>query len=237
MPIPPEKRVEDVLKPRQDSLPPEARRPRLLAVAALVLCIGIAPAHVHGDEAPSGNGEGGKAESAVKFLAGGLAGLAAHEAGHLLADEAFGAEVHPKRVSLGGIPFFAVAHAEGLTPREEYVVSSAGFWAQHLTSEIILSARPVIRAERAPFLKGILAFNVLTSVGYSAVAFARAGPPERDTRAMAASLRVPEPWVGALVLAPAALDAYRYHRPDSAWARWASRAVKVGAVFLVFAAH
>jgi hypothetical protein len=172
-----------------------------------------------------------------KFLAGGLAGLVAHESGHLLADEAFGADVDFKRVELGGIPFFAVAHGAGLPPREEYVISSAGFWAQHLTSEIILSARPRIRSERAPFLKGVLAFNVLTSVGYGAVAFARAGPAERDTRAMAASLRTPEPWMGALVLAPAVLDAYRYHRPDSAWARWASRAVKIGAVLLVLAAH
>jgi hypothetical protein len=39
--------------------------------------------------------------------------------------------------------------------------------------------------------------------------------------------------VGALVLAPAALDAYRYFAPDARWAAWASRAVKVGMVLMV----
>jgi hypothetical protein len=214
-----------------------ARAFNLVVAGISVLCAAVAPLRAAADESPEGGGREGKAATVGKFLAGGLAGLVAHESGHLLADEAFGTDVNFKRVELGGIPFFAIAHGAGQPPREEYVISSAGFWAQHLTSEIILSARPQVRSEHAPFLKGVLAFDVLTSVGYGAVAFARAGPPERDTRAMAASLGVPEPWVGALVLAPAVLDAYRYHRPNSAWARWASRAVKIGAVLLVFAAH
>jgi hypothetical protein len=44
---------------------------------------------------------------------------------------------------------------------------------------------------------------------------------------------VDERWIGALVLAPAALDAYRYYRPGSRWAVWTSRAVKLGLVLLV----
>ena len=43
---------------------------------------------------------------------------------------------------------------------------------------------------------------------------------------MAVSAGVPEPWIGALLLAPAALDTLRYHRPGTKWAIWASRATK-----------
>jgi hypothetical protein len=42
--------------------------------------------------------------------------------------------------------------------------------------------------------------------------------------------------VGAMILAPAALDAWRYANPESTWAPWLSRALKVGAVLVVFRA-
>ena len=47
---------------------------------------------------------------------------------------------------------------------------------------------------------------------------------------------VSEPLVGAMVIAPAALDALRYYFPDRTWLRWASRAVKVGSVLFVIRA-
>jgi hypothetical protein len=62
---------------------------------------------------------------------------------------------------------------------------------------------------------------------------AKTGPPERDTRGIAASARVDERWVGALVLAPAVLDAWRYYHPDAKWAVWTSRGVKLGMILLV----
>ena len=34
-------------------------------------------------------------------------------------------------------------------------------------------------------------------------------------------------------LAPALLDGARYYRPDAAWLKWASRAVKVGGALLI----
>jgi hypothetical protein len=89
-----------------------------------------------------------------------------------------------------------------------------------------------LREEHAPFAKGWLAFNVLTSVAYSAAAAARAGPYERDTRAMGGALGLDERWVGLLVLAPAVLDAYRYFHPDARWAAWSARGVKIGIVGL-----
>jgi hypothetical protein len=44
---------------------------------------------------------------------------------------------------------------------------------------------------------------------------------------------VPEPFIGAVVLAPAVFDTIRYFKPDATWAKWASRAAKVRSVLLV----
>jgi hypothetical protein len=169
----------------------------------------------------------------AKFLGGAATAFALHEAGHLLFDVAFDAQPYVKAVHFGPVPFFAVTHPRELSPRREFVVSSAGFWTQEATSEWILTRRPDVRHDHAPYAKGVLAFNVLTSVGYGIVAFAKAGPIERDTRGMASSIRVDERAIGALIIAPAALDAYRYFKPRSRWAAWTSRGVKIGSVLLV----
>jgi hypothetical protein len=168
-----------------------------------------------------------------RFFAGATVGLLAHEGGHLICDVIFDADPEFKRVEFHGIPFFAIRHKPGLPPRKEFVISSAGFWVQHATNELILSRRPRLKSEHAPFTKGIVAFNIGASAAYSVAAFARTGPVERDTRGMAASSRIDEPWIGAIVLAPAILDAWRYLDPDARWAIWISRAVKVGSVLLV----
>ena len=147
-------------------------------------------------------------------------------------DGIFDASPRVESVHFGPIPFFAITHQAGLSPRREFTISSAGFWVQEGTNEWILAARPDLRHEHAPFVKGVFAFNVLTSIGYGSVAFARAGPSERDTRGMS-EIGVAEPAIGAFVIAPALLDAYRYFRPDSKWAKWASRAAKIGGVLLV----
>jgi hypothetical protein len=168
-----------------------------------------------------------------KFLAGAIVALAAHEGGHLLFDGIFDAEPRLRRIEFMGIPFFAITHEAGLPPRQEFTISSAGFWVQHATNEWILTARPRLRGEHAPFVKGMVAFNVTASVAYSIAAFSRAGPAERDTRGMAGAARIDEPWIGALVLLPAVLDSWRYLDPGAAWPKWLSRAAKVGAVLLV----
>lgn len=171
----------------------------------------------------------------AQFLAGGAAGLAVHESGHVATAALFGAHPNTAPLHYAGIPFFAVTH-DAVSRRKEFVISSAGFWMQHAGSEWILSARPGLRHERAPLLKGMLVFNTATSLVYAGAAFGRMGPPERDTRGMAVSLGRrgwQEPAVGALILAPAALDAYRYFRPDAAWAKWASRGSKAAFMALV----
>ena len=170
--------------------------------------------------------------TAVKFLAGAALGLAAHEGGHLVFDGIFDADPRLARVDFHGIPFFAITHRPDLPRRQELAISSAGFWVQHAGNEWILSRRPGIRRARAPVAKGVLAFNILASAAYAGAALARTGPPERDTFGMAEGSRTDERVIGALVLTPAVLDAWRYYRPNNRWLKWASRSVKVGMVIL-----
>ncbi len=175
-------------------------------------------------------------ESTLKFLAGAATGLVAHEASHVMSDVAFGATPGVKGVNFHGIPFFAITHPQ-VSRREEFVISSAGFWTQQAIDEWLLTRRPRLRNEHAPFSKGLLAWGVGASVVYSVAAFARTGPEERDTRGMAVSYGahgIDERWIGALVLTPAVLDGMRYLAPDERWPIWASRAVKVLMVVMAF---
>jgi hypothetical protein len=169
----------------------------------------------------------------VTFLTGAALGLVIHESGHLLFDGVFDASPRVEGVHFGPFPFFAITHRSDVSPRREFTISSAGFWTQGLSSEWILTRQPALRRARAPLAKGVLAFNILNSAGYAGVAFARAGPFERDTRGMADAIGVDERAIGVLVLAPAVLDAIRYFKPEARWAKWASRAAKVGSVVLV----
>ena len=167
------------------------------------------------------------------FLAGGVLALGMHEGGHLVFDVAFDASPTITHVQFGPFPFFAISHRGDLSPRREFTVSSAGFWVQEGTSEWLLTMRPDVRHEHAPFAKGILAFSVLNSVGYAIVGAFKAGPHERDTRGMARSIRLDERAVAVIVVVPAILDGYRYFKPEAGWAVWTSRLVKVGSVLLV----
>jgi hypothetical protein len=167
------------------------------------------------------------------FVAGAAIGLGAHEGGHLLFDFLFDADPGVRGVNFHGIPFFAITHREDLSPVKEFTISSAGFWVQSIGTEWILTRRPRLRDERAPIAKGLLAFNMAASTAYAGAAFLRTGPPERDTRGMATSAGVNERWIGAVILAPAAFDAWRYFNPESEAAVWLSRLAKVGGALLI----
>ena len=181
--------------------------------------------------------QGSRGASIVKFVAGAALGLAAHEGGHLTLDVAFDASPAFKRVSFAGVPFVAITHRANVEPWQEFAIASAGFWVQHGTSEWILGGRSDLRSRRSPILKGWLAWNVIASAAYSTAAFGRFGPAERDTRGMALSLDVPEPCIGAMILTPAVLDAWRYRHPQARWARWSSRASKIVLIVLTAAAR
>jgi hypothetical protein len=167
-----------------------------------------------------------------KVLAGAALGLAVHESGHLTFDLLLGTKPGIKKVSYAGIPFFAITH-DPVSARKEFLISSAGFWAQHLSNEVFLSRQPPLRDRSAPVMKGMFAFNILLSAIYAGAAIGRTGPLERDTRGIAMSARMAEPWVAPLLLAPAILDVARYARPESPTLKWASRAAKVSGVLLI----
>lgn len=170
-----------------------------------------------------------------QFLAGGALGLGLHESGHVVAAWAFDANPGIKGITYGFIPFFAITH-DPVSPPKEYTISAAGFWVQAVTSEWLLIKRPDLRSEHAPLAKGVFAFHLIASATYGIGGLAHLGPPESDTRGMAGALRVNESWVGALVMAPAVFDTWRYMRPRAAFPRWASRAAKVATVLLVIRA-
>ncbi len=185
------------------------------------------PVQASSPEAPAPFAQQGLSAKAIaQFVAGGAIGLGLHEGGHLLMASALGADPGLKGVSFGPLLFFAISHAD-VTPPREYTISAAGFWVQHASREWLLTRRPGLRHQRAPLAKGLLAFNVLASVAYATAAFGTFGPSERDTRAMADALAIREPWVGVMILAPAVLNTWRYVKPESRWAAWTSRALKV----------
>ena len=193
----------------------------------------VAVVLVLGASVPAGAQDSSAASRFGRVLLGGAAGLGLHEAGHLVANWAFEEKIKIKKVDYKGIPFFAISHAPDLSPRREYVVSSAGLWTQYLYSEHILTHHPNLRRERSPFRKGMLTFHVATSLVYAGAAFGKTGPIERDTRGMASSRRIDERWIGLMVLAPALLDVYRYFDADARWAAWTSRGFKIGSAVLV----
>ena len=168
----------------------------------------------------------------MKLIGGAAVGLGLHESAHVVTDVASGVAPGLKKVTFGPIPFFAITH-DPVTPGREFVISSAGFWTQHAVNEYLFATHPALRDEHAPVLKGILAFNILTSMAYAGAAFAQTGPNERDTRGMAFSARLNEPVIGAVILVPAVLDTARYFGRNSRWIVWGSRAVKIGGALLV----
>jgi len=213
----------------------------VLLIALLIVPVRVQAQPAAGESAPAGSDQvegtssSNQVRAALTWVAGGVTGLGLHELGHVGAAQALGAHPRVKRIQAGPIPFFAIAH-NAVGRRREYAVSAAGFWVQHATAEWILTRHPDLRSERAPFRKGLLAFHLITSTVYGIAGLAGTGPSERDTRGMAVSLGrsgVPEGAVGALVWAPAVLDAYRYMRPESRWAKWASRGAKIAVVALL----
>ena len=189
--------------------------------------------------------------SVAVTAAGFLTAFVVHEACHGVANLAMGnvPSLQPVRF-LGFLPFFAVS--PGVTcqngtcvrrdgtpffpgPRGYATIVSAGIVCQEVTNEIILTVRPGIRMERAPFLKGMLLFNTAASVAYGIANLAGIEPPEGDIRGLDGVSRLPHGVFAAVVLGTAALDVARYFLPDSQWLPWVSRGSKVVTIGLVVA--
>ncbi len=228
-------------------MPPRRHRPRA-ALAALLL-IGLAPARAAAGDAAPLPAEEAPASLAARlgWTAGGFASaFLLHEGCHLAANLALGNRPTLRRVSfLGAIPFFSVSPdatcTDGRCVRRDgtpfgpgerglAAIVSAGLLCQEAADEAILTARPRLREEQAPFLGGVLLFGTSVAAGYGLAALTGAEPPEGDLRTLATTSRVPRRVVAATVLATAALDAARYWYPDARWLPWASRGTKVATV-------
>lgn len=182
------------------------------------------------------------------FSAGALGAFVAHESGHLLANAAVGNRPSLVPVpGLLGIPFFAISpgiqcHPKGCIRangrpfaygrRGQFFIAAAGFNVQHAGSEIVLSLYPRLRYRDAPFAKGLLAFNVLLSVGYAVASVAHIEDPHGDAGGCAGHAHWPRAAIASMLLAPAVAGGLRYWFPDAtqAWLPWVSRGSK-GAFF------
>jgi hypothetical protein len=185
----------------------------------------------------------------------GVAGFASaflvHEACHVAANLVMGNVPTLAPVNfLGVIPFVAVSPGIQCTggscyrrdgsvfgpgPRGYYLIVSSGFLCQAAADEIILTAQPRIRYEQAPFLKGMLLFNTLTSVGYAFANWFGVEPPEGDLAGVDSLHGLPRGLMGAMIFATAALDVARYFLPGVTWLPWVSRSTKVVTLGFVIA--
>jgi hypothetical protein len=184
------------------------------------------------------------------FAAGAVTGFFAHEAGHIFANLLQGNVPHIQPIwGFGFIPFFAIApniwcghhtcyKEDGSRfwagPRGKVGITSAGYNVQHITDEALLTRDPHLRYHVSPYRKGLLMFNVLLSVGYAIAAVTRIENPEGDLTSTALMMGIPREAYAAALLVPAALDTYRYFRPDSRWAPWVSRSSKVAFFGFIF---
>jgi hypothetical protein len=156
------------------------------------------------------------------FALGAASAFVGHEFGHIVTDFAFGKKIQFVPTKTGPFPFFAIQPCCDLTPREEWVIASAGFMAQDVSSELILWLAPRLRSQRHAYLKGVLIFDIGLSIGYAITGFGNIGPAQSDVQTMARGLGV-QPWqVGLMLLVPATVDVYRYLVPRSVWAPWVS---------------
>ena len=189
--------------------------------------------------------------STAIFLGGAATALATHETCHLAANFATGNQPNFQPVTfLGFIPYFAIVPSircrggECVKNNGEvyyagrpglYTIVSAGLQCQHYEDEIILSLRPDLRLSDAPFRKGMLAFNTLTSIGYVLANWTGAEPVDGDIRGIHRDGGAPRMLLSSLVLGIAAADIARYYFPRSRWLAWLSRAAKLSVTGVAFA--
>jgi len=200
-----------------------ARRFRRIA-AALVIVLALTAARP--SLAKDREADFRKLKDWAYLALGAASGFVAHELSHVVADAIFGKSISFVGVKLGPFPFFAIQPCCNLTPKEEYVIASAGFDMQNINSELILWLAPHLRARRQAFLKGVLLLDVALDLGYGITALANVGPPQSDVMTMARGLGIPTWPIGLMLIVPAAMDVLRYFQPDNRWAPFASLQAK-----------
>lgn len=191
----------------------------------------------------SARGETREISEYARFTAGALTAFVIHETAHAVVAVSFGLrpsfEIRHKPVPFvvvtydwvpvkspsGDVAYYIDRDGNPVSNwgQKQFVIASAGINSQNIASEWILTAHPRIHDESRPFLKGMLAFNILTSVGYALVG---RKDPDGDLRGMSEALKVNDVVIGGIVLLPAVLDLFRYYHPDLHWIPWIDRGTK-----------
>jgi hypothetical protein len=189
--------------------------------------------------------------SAALFAGGAVTALAAHESCHLLANLAMGNVPSFQSVTfLGFIPYFAIVpsircrggdckksdgESFGAGRPGLYTIVSAGIQCQHYEDEVILTQRPGLRMDSAPFRKGMLAFNTLLSIGYVLANWTGVEPVDGDIRGIYRDGGAPRLLLSSMVFGIAAVDIARYYYPRARWLAWLNRVAKLSVTGIAFA--
>ena len=189
--------------------------------------------------------------SAAIFAGGAATALAAHESCHIIANLATGNVPTFQPVTfLGFIPYFAIVPSitcSGENCRKHnhehywagrpglYTIVSAGIQCQHYEDEVILTRRPGLRMDSAPFRKGMLAFNTLLSIGYVLANWTGVEPVDGDIRGIHRDGGAPRLLLSSMVLGIAVVDIARYYYPRARWLAWLNRVAKVSVTGIAFA--
>jgi hypothetical protein len=189
--------------------------------------------------------------AAAIFAGGAATALAAHETCHLLSNLALGNRPGFQSVTfMGFIPYFAIVpsircrggdckehNGERFWPGRPglYTIVSSGIQCQHYEDEVILTRRPGLRMDDAPFRKGMLAFNTVISIGYVVANWTGVEPTDGDIRGIYRDGGAPRFWLSSLVLGIAAVDIARYFHPHARWLAWLNRVAKVSVTGIAFA--
>lgn len=189
--------------------------------------------------------------SVALYLGGGLVGFLAHESGHVAMNFAYDNVPQFQHITtFGFIPFVAInprlSCSNGVCKKHDgtllaggesgkYNIVTAGFDVQHVTTELLLTLEPDLYWRHEPFRKGLFTFDILLSVGYALSNVTGTESSFGDSRNAATAAGMPHAVFAAILIAPAALDTYRFFRPRSKWAPWVSRGTKLGMIGVSFA--
>jgi hypothetical protein len=189
--------------------------------------------------------------SAAIFAGGAATALATHESCHLIANWATGNQPSFEPVSfLGFIPYFAIVpsiHCRNGDCHKRngehywagrpglYTIVTAGLQCQHYEDEVILTRRPELRMDSAPFRKGMLAFNTLLSIGYVLANWTGVEPVDGDIAGIHRDGGAPRLLLSSMVLGIAVVDIARYYYPRAPWLAWLNRVAKVSITGIAFA--
>lgn len=113
--------------------------------------------------------------------------------------------------------------------RDHALIAYSGILFQNITNEILLTRHPRLIDEDRPFLKGMFFFNLFLPLFYT---FESRSDANSDLRLLQQDLGYDKWQVNAIVLIPAALDAYRYYHPEKKRLRTYARIAKVVPVII-----